>query len=402
MSDRALSQVITAGDRQGVVASGIASGSTARLAVTRLVLNDFRCYDSLRLEPAPAPVVLTGPNGAGKTNILEALSFFAPGRGMRRARLSEVARHGAGDSWAVAATVMSPRGPVSIGTGTAEGERERRIVRIDGKQADGQAALSRELAVTWLTPEMDRLFLDAAGDRRRFLDRIVCGFEPEHAGRTAAYENAMRQRLRLLRQGRADDAWFGALENTMAEKGVAIAAARRAVVDRLDRACAHAEGPFPQAALTIDGAVEAQLADGPALAVEDALRARLRADRNGDAETGRTAAGPHRSDLRVWYRPKDLPAETVSTGEQKALLISIMLAVARLQTLERGAPPLLLMDEVVAHLDGSRRTGLFDALIGLGVQAWLTGTDTALFDDIRGRAQFLSVADGRITPGNRY
>ena len=383
----------------------IRNGGTAdHFAVQKLTLSDFRCYRSLRLSLDDRPVVLTGPNGAGKTNLLEAVSFLAPGRGLRRAQLGEVTRRNSGgNGWATAATLSTPSGPVDVGTGLVpdpnkQSPADKRSIRIDGLQARGQGALAEAVTVTWLTPEMDRVFLDAASGRRRFLDRIIYGFDPAHSGRVAAYETAMRQRLRLLREGRGEPAWLSALETTMAEKGVAIAAARRHVVERLDEVCAMTLEPFPRAGLRLDGMVEDLLARGPALAAEERLLETLESNRRADADAGRTLAGPHRTDLRVRYLAKDLPAETVSTGEQKALLIAIVLATARLQAAHRGAAPLLLMDEVVAHLDKARRGALFAELQALGAQAWLTGTEEALFTDLGAAAQVFAVTGGRLTP----
>jgi DNA replication and repair protein RecF len=249
---------------------------------------------------------------------------------------------------------------------------------------------------------MDRLFVDGPGARRRFLDRLVYGFDPDHAGRVAAYEHAMRERGRLLRGGGggpgADPAWLAALEDRMAREGVAIAAARRNLVGRLDHAVALGQGPFPKAGLAIDGTVEIWLGDGPALAVEDRLREALAAARRADAEAGRASVGPHRSDFAVRHLDKGLPAARCSTGEQKALLISIVLADARLRALEASAAPLLLLDEVAAHLDRARRAALFEEICALGAQAWLTGTDRALFETLGPRARFLHVAGGTVRP----
>ena len=384
-------------------------GATAeggRLAVTRLVLTDFRCYRQARLAVDARPVVLTGPNGAGKTNLLEAISFLAPGRGLRRARLGEIDRRSAPEStttapagaWAVAADVATSRHTVQIGTGreaTASGG-ERRVVRIDGAPARSQTVLAEHVNLVWLTPQMDRLFIEGAAPRRRFLDRLVYGFDPEHAPRLAAYEQALRERGTLLREGRIDAAWLGALEESMARHGVAIAAARRDVVARLGRACADGVAGFPSAALAAIGAVEAALTDKPALAVEDELRGRLAAGRRQDAESGGAAIGPHRSDFAVRHAGTGVAAEQCSTGEQKALLIAILLAHARLQAVLRGVAPVMLLDEIVAHLDRERRRALFAELIALGAQAWLTGTDDAFFVELRGAAQFLSVRDATI------
>jgi DNA replication and repair protein RecF len=370
-------------------------------AVTRLTLTDFRGYARLRVDAAAAPVVLTGPNGAGKTNLLEALSFLAPGKGLRRAKLAEPDRRVDGvdaGRWAVAATVENRSGTHAVGTGReAEAATERRSVRIDGAAAH-QKDLSALLSTVWITPEMDRLFMDGPSARRRFLDRLVFGFDPEHAGRVAAYEHVMRERARLLAEGSADTAWLDALEDGMARHGIAVAAARVQTVARLDRAAAEGVGPFPAAQAAMSGELDRWLAEMPALAAEDRLREALHAGRAHDAQAGGAIAGPHRADLAVRFVAKDRPAHECSTGEQKALLLSIILGVARELCHERGEAPVMLLDEVVAHLDGARRAALFDELAALGVQAWLTGTDDELFAGLRGRAQFFRVLDATLTP----
>ena len=369
-------------------------------SVARLMLTEFRSYASAMLEVGPEPVVLTGPNGAGKTNLLEALSFLAPGRGLRRARFSEIDRFGALAPWALAITLMTPDGAIQIGTGRdAESESgERRILRIDGTPAKSQAALPRLVSLVWLTPQMDRLFAEGSSLRRQFLDRLVLGFDPEHAARLSAYERAMRERLRLLREAGPDASWLKALEEEMAAHGVAIAAARSLAAARLDHACAAASGPFPQARLAVEGEVDRWLAEMPALAAEERLRGRLEAERRADAESGATLVGPHRSDLLVHHLGTGVKAALCSTGEQKALLLAILLAQARLLAAQRGAPPIMLLDEVAAHLDAERRAALFGEIVDLRAQAWLTGTDPALFSALRGEAQFLAVADARISP----
>ena len=373
--------------------------------MTRLVLTDFRNYRSARLELDPDPVVLSGLNGAGKTNLLEAMSFLSPGRGLRNARLSDIDRRDGGEAsasgWAVAATVATRRGPVAIGTGRIGAEGERRTVRIDSEPAKSQAALGERLGVLWLTPQMDRLFIEGPTGRRRLLDRLVLGLDPAHAARVARYEQALRERSRLLRPmaqgGPADTAWLGALEDVMAAEGVAVAAARRDAVERLDRVCGTAEGAFPRARLSLIGTLEGWLDTMPALAAEERFRAALAQSRASDALSGGTALGPHRSDLGVFHAEKGIAAEAASTGEQKALLIAILLAQARLQRAVRGEPPLLLLDEVAAHLDAVRRAALFEVLAGLESQAWITGTEAALFAPLRGAARFLSVADGALS-----
>jgi DNA replication and repair protein RecF len=406
-------------DRRSI---GIASPAQrgGRLGVTRLVLTDFRNYRAARLDDVPGgvlPMVLTGPNGAGKTNLLEALSLLSPGRGLRNARLGDLERRdnpalspgegeGRGGGWAVAATVATRRGALTIGTGrTAEGaglqptglsRGERRAVRIDGEPARGQAALAERLGVLWLTPAMDRLFVEGPGGRRRLMDRLVLGLDPAHAGRVARYEQAMRERARLLRDRIDDPAWLGALEAIMAAEGVAVAAARRDAIEQLDRVCAAAAGAFPRARLSLAGTVEDWLGAMPALAAEGRLRAALRDSRAADAPAGGAAVGPHRSDLAVVHADKGIAAEAASTGEQKALLIAILLAQGELQRSVRGEPPLLLLDEVAAHLDAARRAALFEILAGCDGQAWITGTDAQLFAPLNGAARFLSVRDGAL------
>lgn len=380
-----------------------------RLAVRRLSLTRFRNYASATLEVDGPAVVLAGPNGAGKTNLLEAVSFLAPGRGLRRARLSEVDRVVPGDAspptaataWAVAARIEGKLGATAIGTGRdPEAEGERRLVRIDGVPAKSQAVLADHVTVSWLTPAMDRLFMDGASGRRRFLDRLVFAFDPEHSTRVNGYEHAWRERNRLIRDGVRDSAWYAALEETLAATGVAVAAARAALVARLNRVCAATAEPFPAASLALDGTVDRWLQEAPALDVEDRLRATLAAGRrpSGAGMGSPEAEGPHRSDLAVRHVPKDMPAERCSTGEQKALLVGIVLAHARLQAVDEGAAPILLLDEVAAHLDDRRRAALFEAVLALGGQAWLTGTDRGVFAPIADRAQIVEVTDGRLAP----
>ncbi len=395
--------------------SGPETSSAGSVSVSRLTLSNFRCYAYQRLETDRRPVVLSGANGAGKTNILEALSLLVPGRGLRRARLSDIdCRMDGGmdrkngipkGPWAVAAHLGTPDGIVELGTGrdaASPNGRERRIVHIDSRPVKNQAELSRYLNVQWLTPSMDRMFNDGAATRRQFIDRLVFGFDPAHIGRVSAYGHALRERSRLLKTfpGGADANWLSALENTMAQKGVAVAAARRDVVSRLGRHCAAASGPFPGAGLEMCGLVDEWLNNGPALAAEDMMREALETSRSNDAESGGAAVGPHKSDFRVRHGLRDCPAEQCSTGEQKAMLIAIILANVRMQTAERGTLPVLLLDEVTAHLDSIRRDALFDEIIGLGVQAWLTGTDAAAFSFFGDRAQFFSVEDARINNFN--
>ncbi len=357
-------------------------------------------------------MVLTGPNGAGKTNVLEAVSFLVPGRGLRRARLAEPARRIPGDdpdapprAWAVAATLEDPAGPFDAGTGlvpAATGDG-RRTVRIDGEEMRSQAALAERIAVLWLTPDMQRLFTDGASGRRRFLDRMVFADDPAHAGRLQAYEKALRDRARVLsdarRDGRAPDGgWLGALEAAMVERGMAVAAARAALVRRLNPACAMGVGPFPAARLSLSGPVDCWLAEMPAVDAEEKFLAALRDGREEDAILRGATTGPHKSDLEVDHVARNAPARQCSTGEQKALLISIILANARLRALDAGTAPILLLDEVAAHLDEVRREALFEEILALGAQAWMTGTDSTLFSSLGASARHFTVADAAIAP----
>jgi DNA replication and repair protein RecF len=389
--------------------------AAANIAVTKLILTDFRCYESLRLDLDTRPVVLTGPNGAGKTNLLEAVSFLAPGRGLRRAQLSEIGRRESGVDpdghdkaaipWAVAATVTVDGESVEIGTGVVAvppgvNQTNRRVVRIDGADAPSQSALGEWVHAIWLTPDMDRLFSEGASERRRFIDRLVFGFDAAHAESLSGYERSMRERTRLLRDSRAgrgaDPSWLGALEDRMARAGVAVAAARLAFVARMNVACKLGVGPFPAADLRIDGEIETLLETLPALDAEDRVRDHLAANRARDTEAGRATFGAHRSDLICRHVAKNIAARQCSTGEQKALLISIVLANMRLQALERGIAPILLFDEIAAHLDEERREALFDEICASGAQAWMTGTDEALFAPLADRASYFRVSDAQL------
>lgn len=381
------------------------SHSAPRLAISRVTLSDFRCYASLRLNPESGIVVLTGANGAGKTNLLEALSLLSPGRGLRGARLAEVSRRresaapepdAAAREWAVAAEFATPHGPLSVGVGWAEANGERRSVHIDGQTARSQTALAEHISMVWLTPAMDRLFVEAPAGRRRFLDRLVFAFDPAHAGRLQAYDKARRERSRLLRETRVDDAWLGALERNMAERAVAIAAARLDLVERLKRALDEETGPFPHPEIAVHGMIEDSLEAQPALDVEENYRAALARARAQDRDSG-SCEGVHRSDLFAHLSAAGPRAEQASTGEQKAILISLVLAHGRLLARLKGRVPVLLLDEIAAHLDASRRAALFEAIRDLGAQAWLTGTDDSLFAPLAGTAQFHAVANGQIS-----
>lgn len=368
--------------------------------VARVALRDFRSYMDQAVEVGPGAVVVTGENGAGKTNLLEAISMLSPGRGLRGVALSELARSGGPGSWAVAARVESS-GSVEIGTGTAAASRERRQVRVNGASA-AVASLAEWLSILWLTPAMDRLFAEGASGRRRFMDRLTLALHPGHAGQAARYEAAMRARNRLLGDdGPADPAWLAALERQMAEHGTRVAEARRDTVAALGRRLAQApESLFARARVKLDGWAEDALEREAGLGdVEDRFAAELARLRGVDAAAGRATLGPHRSDLAVAHAGKDMPAERCSTGEQKALLLGLILAHAELVGERTGRAPVLLLDEVAAHLDAARRAALFERLARSGAQVWMTGTDRSLFEGLEGRASFVAVEDGRLTEG---
>ncbi|WP_020181150.1 DNA replication/repair protein RecF [Methylopila sp. M107] len=372
-----------------------------RVAVTRLKLQNFRSYAALDLACGEASVALVGPNGAGKTNILEAISLLAPGRGLRRAPHAEFARLGEGGvtdgSWAIAAEVSGASGPARLGTGTEPGAEAGRRCRIDGANVSSAGAFAEHLRLVWLTPDLDGLFRGPAGDRRRFLDRLVTAADPEHAARAAGLERALRSRNRLLEDPGADARWLDAIEHEVAELGVAVAAARAETVRRLGALIAETldpASPFPAAAVALEGTLEQAFDSTPASAVEDAYRVRLARARPRDRAAGRTLEGPHLSDLAVRHAPKDMPAEKCSTGEQKALLVGLVLAHVRLISRLDGWAPVVLLDEIAAHLDPERREALFSALDGLSAQAWLTGADPQAFAGIGDRARVFTVAAG--------
>ncbi|WP_109807793.1 DNA replication/repair protein RecF [Sphingosinithalassobacter portus] len=352
------------------------------MALSRLVLTDFRNHADAVLMPGPGFVVLTGENGAGKTNVLEAVSLLAPGRGLRRAALADMARQGGSGGFGVAATLRD----AEIGTGTEPQAPERRIVRINGAAASA-SALAERLSVLWLTPAMDRIFVEAAGERRRFLDRLTLALAPGHGQHASRYEAAMRQRNRILADdARPDPQWLAALEARMAEHGAALDAARRDTVAHLGaRLADQPEGVFARAALALEGW------EGDAAALARALAE----GRSRDAAAGRTLTGPHRVDLIVTHLAKDQAAGLCSTGEQKALLLGIVLAHAELVADRTGRAPILLLDEVAAHLDPLRRAALFERLAGRG-QVWMTGTEPQLFEAVPGEATRYRVADGAI------
>jgi DNA replication and repair protein RecF len=378
-----------------------------RAWVERLRLTDFRNYAELALDVGPGPIVLTGPNGAGKTNLMEAVSLLTAGQGLRRAAYAELTRIGA-QTWAVAGTVRTPSGPVTIGTGIESREasaRSGRVVRVDGQTRSGSGTLPGEIDIFWLTPAMDGLFTGPAGERRRFLDRLIPSFDPGYRTRLGQFERAMQQRNRLLADNVREDARFAGLERIMAETGVAIAAARSAAVADLAatiaaRREAAPSSPFPWADLAIAGKLGTDLAHSPAVDVEDAYAAALRRLRERDRAAGRTLEGPHRADLIVGHGPKAMPAAVCSTGEQKALLVGLVLAHAdHVRHHRDGRAPILLLDEIAAHLDPQRRAALFDEIAAQEGQTWMTGTDPEGFSALVGRAQFLHVEEGQIRFG---
>jgi DNA replication and repair protein RecF len=375
--------------------------------LARLRLTTFRSYEALSLPVEGRPVVLTGVNGAGKTNLLEAISLFSPGRGLRCARLSELARQtepgcNPSKSWAVAIRLYAPEGTRDLGTGQGLDSGERRQARIDGEAAS-VGAFSELLRVLWLTPAMDRLFVEGPGGRRRFLDRLALGLQPEHATHSARYARAMRERNILLRDAVDSSSWLFALESEMAIHGARIAEHRLTTVRRLGSVLAEQEGAFPRAALSLSGHIENDLVAGATPEeAESRFRLRLAQSRARDAAAGRALEGPHGSDLRVTHEGLGRDAEACSTGEQKALLLGLVLAQAQLVAAEApGLGPVLLLDEVAAHLDGARREALFEAILALGLQSWLTGTDATLFAPLGRAAQHFTVARSRVMPAVR-
>jgi len=380
---------------------------TPSLRLTRLRMQDFRNHARASIRVSSGIVVIAGENGSGKTNLLEAVSLLGPGRGLRGARMADLGRRVAEEAlpWAVSGRFEGPEGSFDLGTGTADGGGgEKRAFRLDGEAVKVQADLGRIVAAVWLTPQMDRLFQEAASGRRRFLDRLVYALEPNHAREVSSYEGAMTQRNRLLSDGRSgsrpEPAWLDGLEDAMARHGVALTAARRSLVTRLNGALADGlAGAFPAALLGLECETAAALEGQPALAVEDGLREALRGRRGRDAAAGMTLAGPHRCDLRLSHLPKGVPAELCSTGEQKALLISTVLAHSALIAASRGFAPLLLLDEIAAHLDAARRDALFEALAALPAQSFLTGTEPGVFASLGAAAERFAIGPGGIVPG---
>jgi DNA replication and repair protein RecF len=373
--------------------------TAAPARIRRLVLNNFRSYRSAELRVGPGPVILLGPNGAGKTNLLEAISWLAPGRGLRRASVEEVASSHGDGSWAISAEVEGALGLATLGTGlsrpaAAEPSRGRQF-RIDGEPADSAARFGEHLRPVWLVPAMHNLFAGPASERRRLLDRLVTSVHPAHANRVTALERSLRSRNRLLQESVPDPHWLDAVERETAELAVGVAAARVETVSRLESALEdRSGGAFPGARVALAGTIENLLAARPAVDVEDEYRAALRKARGRDAALGRTLEGPHRTDLIVFHRSKGLRAEATSTGEQKALLVTLVLAQARLVTGLIGLGPVLLLDEVMAHLDAERRAALLGELLDLCAQVWMTGVDAGPFVPLGQRAEVFAVTPG--------
>ncbi|NHT74766.1 DNA replication/repair protein RecF [Rhizobiaceae bacterium CRRU44] len=369
-----------------------------KVSLSRLKLGDFRNYAVLSLDLDARHVVLTGENGAGKTNLMEAVSFLSPGRGLRRAAYADVPRVGADAGFSIFAAIEGMQGDVEIGTGTfGTEEGQARRLRLNGTNAKAIDELLDHLRVLWLTPAMDGLFTGASGDRRRFLDRLVLSLDPDHGRRATDFERAMRSRNKLLSEHGADPVWLTGLERQLAELGIAMALARNEMLGLLAALIDRSpdDGTFPKADLALSGFLDGEW-HRPAFDLEEDYLERLRTGRWRDGAAGRTLEGPHRSDLLIRHRAKNIEAERCSTGEQKALLVGLVLAHARLVSDLTGHAPVLLLDEIAAHLDAGRRAALFDIVDDLGGQAFMTGTDRAMFSALGDRAQFLTVANGQV------
>lgn len=402
------------------LAVNLAQVMKEKSGVTRLTLTDFRNYAHLRINANLAPVIITGENGTGKTNILEAVSFLTPGRGMRSAKLSDIKRitpalindeysptEISSVNWAVSATAVKGEDEIEIGTAVEKSTREideddfrayeRRIVKINGQKITSQSELGKYISAIWLTPQMDRLFRGGSQPRRSFLDRLVYAFDVEHAKRTANFEHLYKEWYQLLKAGTSDNNWLYSLEDNMAALGVAIAAARRELIAKLNKFIEHEpDDVFPNVMLQLDGSIEQLLDTMPAIDVEDYYRQKLCSQRRNVLYND-NVDGVNRTDFKVYYKKKRMPAELCSTGEQKSLLISIILAQTKCQTLDKGFAPVLLLDEVVAHLDDLKREALLSKIRELGVQAWITSTDPKLFKSFENEAQFLTVKNNAIS-----
>ncbi|MCJ7997233.1 DNA replication/repair protein RecF [Rhizobium cremeum] len=374
---------------------------THKVFIHRLKLTDFRNYAGLSLTLDARHVVLTGENGAGKTNLMEAVSFLSPGRGLRRAVLADVVRVGAAGGFSIFSEIEGMEGDVEIGTGTeSDEETVVRRLRINGTTAKSVDELTDHLRLLWLTPSMDGLFTGPSSDRRRFLDRLVLSLDPAHGRRASDFERAMRSRNKLLAEGRFDQTWLSGIERQMAGLGVAMTMARREMMGLLRglHDPGGGSGRFPTAELSLTGFMDDEDMGSPAIELEDRYAEMLEAGRYRDAAAGRTLDGPHRADLLVRHVEKAMDAERCSTGEQKALLVGLILAHARLVATMTGHAPILLLDEIAAHLDENRRAALFDRIDALGGQAFMTGTDRAMFSALGDRAQFITIRDGTALP----
>lgn len=395
--------------------------NSIKSGVTRLTLTDFRNYQFLRINAELCPIVITGENGTGKTNILEAISFLTPGRGLRGARLADIRRIApalvsdeyapteiSNTSWAVSSTVQKGDEEFEIGTAVEKSIREtneddirsfeRRIVKIDGSKISSQSELGKYISAVWLTPQMDRLFRGGSQPRRSFLDRLVYAFDVEHAKRTANFEHLYKEWYQLLKSGSQDNHWLLPLEENMASLGVAIAAARREQIAKLNTFIEHEpDDVFPSVMLELDGSIEKMLDKMPAVEVEDFYKSHLKEQRKNVLYND-NIDGVNRTDFKVYYRKKRMPAELCSTGEQKSLLVSIILAQTKSQTLHQGFAPVMLLDEVVAHLDDIKREALIEKIRDLNVQAWITSTNPELFASLKNEALFFRIKNNRIEP----
>ncbi len=393
--------------------------NSIKSGVTRLTLTDFRNYQFLRINAELSPIVITGENGSGKTNILEAISFLTPGRGLRAARLADIRRitpalvsdeyaptEISNTSWAVSSTIQKGGEEFEIGTAVEKSAREtnendirsfeRRIVKIDGSKISSQSELGKYISAVWLTPQMDRLFRGGSQPRRSFLDRLVYAFDVEHAKRTANIEHLYREWYQLLKNGSKDNHWLLPLEENMASLGVAIAAARREQIAKLNTFIEHEpDDVFPSVMLELDGLIEKMLDKMPAIEVEDFYKNRLKEQRK-NVLFNENIDGVNRTDFKVYYRKKHMPAELCSTGEQKSLLVSIILAQTKSQTLHQGFAPVMLLDEVVAHLDDLKREALIEKIRDLKVQAWITSTNPELFASLKNSAMFFEVKNNKV------